>query len=266
MHLICHDLKEHGVDLVAPDAPEFSDLAREVLSHPGPFEPPPLDALGPSAVLINRSGKAIIAMIELWRYRASDGRLLLIQNRGLMSSSEVDVLAGLAPVNPTGPSCIRSGSKRIITNKGNFGDNSDVLPSSRVGLHRGPYSGLPGQIQEGKAAQIELQLDLVFFDDGLCVGPDENHRFEDLKNDLETQRATASTIVETIRKGAPRGEVFEIIRPVARATPPRGPNRIAIQSFAHQALHNLIELENADLLEWFERAAAVSADRLHRPE
>ena len=77
-----------------------------------------------------------------------------------------------------------------------------------------------GESGRKKIAGIELQLDIVFFDDGLCVGPDDLGLFECVTSDLELQRNTAQQIVEALCKGASVGQVFEILRPPARRTAP----------------------------------------------
>jgi hypothetical protein len=65
---------------------------------------------------------------------------------------------------------------------------------------------------------IELSLDVVFFEDGLCVGPDEFGLFKTVSEDVQQQRTVAQEIVELLQRGESVGRVFEILRPLARHT------------------------------------------------
>ena len=120
---------------------------------------------------------------------------------------------------------------------------------------------------------IELDLDVVIFEDGLCVGADEFGMFENITQELERQRNTAQEVVEALRSGASIGHVFEIVRPLARHVRPEtaASGRAARHSvqllsmFANMAIHHLIHASDPELLAWFERAAQPSPIQLRRP-
>jgi hypothetical protein len=133
-------------------------------------------------------------------------------------------------------------------------------------------SGRPTQAR-GECASIELQLDVAFLEDGLCVGPDEFGMFESVTGDLERQRTAALEIKQTLRDGASRGAVFEILRPLAmrgsHSTEAGGRHRTEpsplLPMFANMAIHRLVNASDAELLAWFEAIAQPTAIRLHRP-
>ena len=118
---------------------------------------------------------------------------------------------------------------------------------------------------------IELDLDVVIFEDGLCVGSDEFGLFENVVQELERQCNTAQEVVEALRSGASIGRVFEIVRPLARQIGPRTDARRARHSvqllsmFANMAIHHLVHASDPELLAWFERAAQLSPIQLRRP-
>src|SRR5439155_14008844 len=160
------------------------------------------------------------------------------------------------------------------TPDGMFGDNSDVLPPESETRGGGRFGGWGGR--RGNAGQdvegIELQLDVVFFEDGLCVGPDEEGLFAAVTADLERQRAVSAEIVEALHNGASDGEVFEILQPLARhpgrEAAIRGRNRHAshlLPMFADMAIRRLVDGSGPELLAWFEEQARESSIRLQRP-
>jgi hypothetical protein len=120
--------------------------------------------------------------------------------------------------------------------------------------------------REEEMQSIELQLDTVFFEDGLCVGPDESGLFESVTKDFAQQRDTARQVVELLRAGASPGQVFDLIRPLGRREPlgrEPGGNRLRFM-FAYAAIHQLVNNEGPQLLQWFEQWAQASPLRLHR--
>jgi len=119
---------------------------------------------------------------------------------------------------------------------------------------------------------IELDLDVVIFEDGLCVGSDEFGLFENIAQELERQRNTAQEVVDALRSGASIGQVFEIVRPLARYVGPEtaadGRARHSTQllsMFANMAIHHLVQASDPELVAWFERAAQPSPIQLRRP-
>jgi hypothetical protein len=266
-------LDEFGVPLVGPEDPDFPALVRDIQSRREPFPWWPSGDLDRAAVLLNRSGKAIIVLSYLWEYTTSQGKRTA-RSANLGSSRQLDVLIGREQPGRDPGHFILPGSKRLITERGMFGNNLDVLPPQEGphgGFIGGGGGGFPAREREEIAA-AELRLDLVIFEDGLCAGPDESELFESITEDLEQQRYAAREIVAALRDGAPEGRIFEILRPLARrhrASP--GPEWHPMPSqllhmFANMGIHQLIDATRPQLLEWFERAAEASPVRLHRPE
>jgi hypothetical protein len=103
---------------------------------------------------------------------------------------------------------------------------------------------------------------VVFFDDGLCAGPDESGLFESVREDLERQRNAAARIVEALCGGGSAGQVFEILRPLARRQGAEA--RPLLPMFANMAIHRLVNASDPEMLAWFEQAAQSSPLRLHR--
>jgi len=263
-----------GVALVTPDDSAFGGLAAEILGRPHPMGPPP-ESLQRAAVLVNRSGQAIVALAYIWRYTAADGRTTVHSHTNFGSSIQLDVLAGRAAVVRDRFSFILPGAKRLITEDGLFGDNADVLLPEEVRLGGGFGVSRAGSGRRGGAgeetAAAELQLDAVFFEDGVCAGPGELGLFESVTEDLERQRSVAGDIVEVLRSGGTAGQVFEILSPLARRPAAGAEARHQgkhtarlLPMFASMGIHQLIQAGDAEVREWFERAAQAPAARMRR--
>jgi hypothetical protein len=268
------DLAEFGLPFVTPEAPRFRELVREIQGRPSPFGPRATGDLNTAAVLLNQSGRAIVVLAYKWRFTMADGRTRTSRYSNLGSSMQMEVLAGQREVSPDQTSFILPGSTRLITQEGIFGDNSDVLPPELI-QPGGSFVGSAGRVgrESGRKeiAGIELALDVVFFDDGLCVGSDDFGLFESVTGDLTEQRSTAQEIVEALRNGASAGQVFEILRPLARHSRLEGrasrsgyPSRL-LSMFANMAINRLVNADEQEFMAWCERAAQPSSIRLHRP-
>ena len=151
----------------------------------------------------------------------------------------------------------------VFEEQGMFGNNLDVLPPEAVG-RGGGYLGASGGgsfrgANEEEIAQIELALDFAVLEDGQCVGPDEWGLFEILTQDVARQRTTAQEIVAALHNGASAGQVFEILRPLARYSPPSP----LLSMFANSAIRKLVILGEPELLRWFEQVAQSSPVPLH---
>jgi len=189
----------------------------------------------------------------------------------------MDVLAGRTHVQKDLFTFILPDSVRLITEDGMFGDNSDVLPAeaAQQGGGMAGSRGAGARSRRGGSEpimEVELQLDAVIFDDGLCVGPDESDLFDSLTQELDRQRSTAREIVDAMRQGASAGRVFEMLRPLARFNFPGSGSKRAggnhghlLHMFANQSIHHLINSNDTDLLAWFERTAQPSKFSLLRP-
>lgn len=271
------DLSDFGLPFVTPQDEEFADLVREILSRPQSFAPPAAAKIEVGAVLLNESGGAIVTLSHVWKYTTAEGQTRAHRYSNFGSSMQIDVLTGRAPITQDRASFILPGSKRLITEQGIFGDNLDVLPpepAQRAGgyMTSGGAGGMRRSDGNKQLLSIELQLDVAVFDDGLCAGPDESHFFESITGELHQRRTTSKKIVEALRAGASRGELFEILRPVAQrrsqiASPdgqPRHPVPL-LSMFSHTAIDRLLNSGEGELLTWFEEMAKDLPLKLHRP-
>jgi hypothetical protein len=154
-----------------------------------------------------------------------------------------------------------------------FGDNLDVLPPEET-RHLSGMGYVGGRLRKRAAdpiTAIELCLDFAILEDGLSVGPDESELFESLTQSLELLRSVAQEAVAALNDGATVGQVFEILRPMARDTPPPAPSARRpydvnyAHLFTHMAIRQLINASGAELLAWFERYAQPPSLRLRRP-
>jgi hypothetical protein len=266
------DLAEFGLPLVAPGALEYDALVREIQSRPEPFGSWPSGELDTAAVLLNRSGQAIVTLAYYWRYSTSAGTSYAGRYSNLASSMQTEVLSGRGHVRRDLGTFILPGSKRLITEQGMFGNNLDVLPPEEAGRGGGYVGAGGGAGEHGRTGQglpevtgIELVLDVVVLEDGAGL-------FESLSGELKQQRSAAREIVNALRSGASAGQIFEILRPLARK-PPMGAaggrgraHPVVLTMFANMSIHRLVQASDAELLQWFEEIAQSSPLRLHRPD
>jgi hypothetical protein len=266
------DLRAFGLEFVTPEAVQFSALLQEIRNRTPTIGPRSLIGTEtPAALLWNRSGKAIIALSYAWKYTRLDGGIRASRYSNLGSSMQMDVLTGRAGVSSDPFSFILPESKRLITENGMFGDNLDVLPPELAsnrggGLGWGHDRRMRRDLREDEITAIELALDVVFFEDGLCVGPDEIGLFKAVSEDIQQQRTVAQEIVEVLQRGESVGRVFEILRPLARHTRVvrEHPSRL-LSMFATTAIQHLVNSSDSELLTWFERSAQPSSISLRRP-
>jgi hypothetical protein len=257
------DLAEHGVMLVTQDDPTFDAMVREIQVLPRPFGPPVPAEPNRAAVLVNDSGKAIVVVAVVWRYTTAEGTTRTSRFANLGSSLQLDVLTGRGEVTRDVGSFILPGSKRLISEQGVFGNNLDVLPETAAPRGHGWAGSFGGGRQQREdAAAVELSLDLAVFEDCTCAGPDEAHLVESLTASLEQQRDVAQQALTALRSGASVGQIFELVRPLARHTPPHDPP--LLNMFGNMAIHQLVRADDAELLAWLEKAAQKPSRRLRR--
>ena len=137
---VYHGLAEFGLHFITPDDSAFSGLVRDIQSRPQPFGPPPASDLSAAAVLLNQSGKAIVTLSYVLKYMTAGCHTSTSHYSSLCSSAQMDFLSGRAGVTRDLFSFILPGSKRLITQEGMCGDNSDVLPPEPALQNRG-YTG-----------------------------------------------------------------------------------------------------------------------------
>jgi hypothetical protein len=187
-------LAEFGLPLIAKDNPSFNLLVSEIESHPGPGLHRPPFMLERAAVLLNNTGRAIVAMQWFWRYVEKQGEARISQFSNLGSSAQRDALAGRLKAGRDLGTYILPGSKRLITEGGIFGNNLDVLTPEELPRSQGYCGGWGGgNSRQTNDAELEneLILDLVILEDGLCVGPNELGLYEGLNEALDLQRTSA---------------------------------------------------------------------------
>jgi|SRR5579883_524470 len=250
---------EHGLPLLPSDDPGFSALVRDIQSRPEPFGHWPADDLANAAVMLNQTGRAIVALAYFWRYTVGGGQRRTSTFTNLGSSVQIDFLSGRTSVVPQDwGSFILAGSKRLITERGMYGNNLDVLPPLPKGGGGGYTGSGSGGTRWGAGTDditaVELVLDAAVLEDGVCLGLDESGLVQRVTADLQHQRATAQQVLNALRGGASSGQIFELLVPLARHSP--GEQRSAVlRMFAHTAIHHLINLPQPQLQEHFEQIA-----------
>ena len=255
-------LAEFGLPLITRGDPAFTSLTREIDEN---VKALPVSSAAPlvsdrAAVLLNNTGRAIVAIEFIWRYTTLDGNTRTSRFSNFGSSVQREVLTGRCKVGRDLGPFILPGSKRLITERGIFGNNLDVLTPEELPRGRGFYGGFGGggpENSELDISAVELVLELVILEDGLCVGPDESGLYESLKASLDVQRRAAEEALTALQAGASIGKIFEIIRPLARHQP--------LEMFGSEAVHHLINSRPEELLTFFNEAAQPPSLQLHRP-
>lgn len=268
---VYRDLAAFGLPLVTPAQPEFASLVHDIQSRPGPFGSWPIDDLSNAAVLLNETGSAILSISYSWRYTTARGGAHTSHCSDLGSSSiQLDVLSGRSEVVQDIGTFILPGSKRLITERGMFGNNLDVLgqdPRPHGGGYVRAAGGGTRNATGEKIVAGELVLELAILDDGRCVGPDESGLFESLIEDLERIRSTAEQAAKSLRDGASAGQIFEILRPLARRTPDTATQRRRssfLSMFADMGIHRLVNDDSPAVERWLETQAQPPRIRLQR--
>jgi hypothetical protein len=261
------DLPEFGLHFVPFEDARFPELANAILAQPRPFPipMPDLDDLRESAVLLNESGKAIVALSVAWTF--DEGRFGTRYASNLASNAQLDFFMGIGEVQSK-HAWILPGSKRLITEFFFFGSNIDVLgDSERTGRAGGFGFGGSGS-RKPQSEPTELILDFVIFEDGLFTGPDKQDHFGSIMEGIELQRAVAAEAEQLLRNSATEGQVFDLllpfVRPVAKFDGARPSWNLPM--FSQMAIQQLIRSDRDRLIEWFARYASKSTFSLHRPQ
>ena len=267
---IYRDLAAFGLPLVNPAQPGFASLVLDIESRPEPFGSRPIDDLSNAAVLLNETGNAILSISYSWRYTSVRGGTHSSRYCNLGTSSiQLDVLSGRSEVVQDFGTFILPGSKRLITERGMFGNNLDVLGQDQLphGAYARAVGGGTRNPTSEKIVAVELILDLAILDDGRCVGPDESGLFESLIEDLERIRSTAEQAAKALRDGASAGQIFEMLRPLARRTLDAATQRRRLPflgMFAHMGIDQLVNSDSPALASWLETQALPPRLHLHR--
>jgi len=269
--VICRDLPQFGMCFITRDDPSFHELLAGMWLDPLGTKPEELPQ--ESLIVLNQSGKAVMAMSFIWRW----------DQGGRITSDKVIGLSSLAQLqfDPGDPRKLRfhpflPGSKRVVTPNGAFGDNSDVLPPEP-----GPVGFVGGGIGAGRMRRpqperrlVELQLDSVIFAEGECAGPDDMGILANLGPAAEEQHRLASQAVTLLEQGARLGDVFELLRHTAHYPGPRSATHTPdflrlLFSFGRQAMDRLVNATDdlrEPLIEWFREQSRLPRLEFRRLE
>jgi hypothetical protein len=131
-----------------------------------------------------------------------------------------------------------------------LGNNLDVLgqdPRPHGGGYARAAGGGTRHTARDKIVAVELILDLAILDEGRCLGPDESGLFESLIEDLERIRSTAEKAAKALRDGASVGQIFEMLRPLARHTLGTATHRrraLFLGMFADMGIRQLVDRDS----------------------
>lgn len=254
MEFRCEDFPQYGVALIPPTAPEYDELVADIrqrLEHPVPGSPPPLgnrtggaqispDDRWTSAVLMNRSEKAIAEIEQVWTFRATGGRTYTYSIGGPGSPSvllpfgvrdDILKLYGYWHV-------ILPGSKRYLTPSQNLGDNSDVRPPGPDEVWKGGRIQVTGKnVPPDSLEAVTLTLDGIFFADGGFIGPNRYGLWDQVTSRAEAQMQVARIARRGHDDGLAADQIFsEIQKVIGRAgdRPPAPPPPTPVSSEAYR--------------------------------
>jgi hypothetical protein len=242
MEFLCRDLREFGVELIPPSAPEYDALLADIRWRVDD----PVDGSSPipawmrgriddedretSAILVNRSRLGIAAVQQVWSFRESDGRTHThstgtgANNPSILHPYGIPekalTLRGYWDV-------ILPGSKRYLSRNGRLlGDNSDVRPPAGdevwIGGGIGGGGG-GGRRSGGQIESVTLTLDGVFFTDGGFVGPNQARLWEQVVARAEAHEQ----LTRVAKEGRDRGDApGKILADIETFTGPAPPNRM----------------------------------------
>jgi hypothetical protein len=270
--VICRDLREFGIRFITPDDPQFGELASRIPLDP--FGRKPELPLSDAIVAINQSPKAVLAMSIIWKWADMNGHVTIQRMPGLHSLAQLDWDSGRLDPWKSWFGPFLSGSKRLVTSQGVFGDNSDVLPpESKPTGFAGSFAGLNRRSRGGpERTLVEVQLDSVIFDGGLCAGPDEMDIFNTISSVAAEQSRLTTEAIALLQNGRGVGEVFELLQAAARhpgpGFSPGMPDPLhLLSSFGRQAVDRLVHVregQTSELISWFEGQREQTKLRLHR--
>jgi hypothetical protein len=199
----CNNLSDFGLPLSTVGSEEFRRFVNAQTQSGVVLPPEPL--LGCAALLTNNSGQRVLGVTEIWKITHADGRTGTATLTPLASSLSIDPITGRETIPDWQTSrVIIPGSKRLLTVNSNYGDNSDVLGAAPVRPKNSchlSFGGLLGVEDIPDVVHIHLQLDSVFLENGLCVGPDEAGTFESLTAGLELRLRLARRVKRDLDSG-----------------------------------------------------------------
>jgi hypothetical protein len=232
MALLCHDLADHGIVLVAPHAPEYQDFLDDIEQRHQARPTENFTTANGSAILLNRANLSIIAIAYTWAFQNRHGRTIF---RHVLPGRSPSILLPFGLDDRvrkirTFWNTIFPGSKRLMTSEGGwYGDNTDVRQPEDGELWPGGFgtgvcsARMPDEPQS-------LTLDGVFFEDGGFVGPNRLGAWEHIVYAAEARLACAALAREARWQPAPANSFFDHVRELTGHTdqrpippPPSGP-------------------------------------------
>lgn len=248
MNFLCEDLPKHRLVLVPPASEDYDPLLADIqrrLADPIDGSPPLPERLRPrispedrptSAILLNRSSKAIAALQVVWRFETETGRSYR-HSEGMLSPQGLLLRFGRsddAQFKLYGYwHTILPGSKRYLGESGMVGDNTDVRPPAPDEKWRGGIiggTGRGGGNSRDPIRQVTLMLDGVFFLDGEFVGPNAERLFEQTVAEAESHLMVARIAQEGHNKGLRPGDILAEIERATGPAPERPPMDLAFRN------------------------------------
>ena len=250
MDFVCEDISQHGVVLVPVSAPEYDKLLTDIQRREANTteESPPFPAkLRPriipedrptSAILLNRSTKAIAGLQAVWRFETESGRTVR-HSRCMLSPRPLVLPFGFRQLQSQKKyeywNTIFPGSTRYIGDSGIVGDNRDVRPPTADEKRRGGVIGGVGDSGFSGLEvirQVTLALDGIFFLDGEFVGPDTEKMFESTVAEAEAHRIVARIASDGHYKGLSAADILIEIEKTTGTAPERPPLPTQLQNRA----------------------------------
>jgi hypothetical protein len=235
MEFLCEDLRQFGVELIPPSAPEYAALLADIrwrIDDPVEGSPPIPERMRgriddedreTSAILVNRGKLGIAAIQQIWYFRESGGRAYTHSTGPGANNPSILHPYGIPEkaLKRRGYwDVILPGSKRYLSRNGRLlGDNSDVRPPAEDELWTGGMGGGGGRWggSGGQVESVTLTLDGVFFTDGGFIGPNQGKLWEQVVARAEAHEQ----LMRIAREGRNRGAAtLEILANIAAVTGP----------------------------------------------
>jgi hypothetical protein len=247
VNFLCEDLPKQGLVLVPPTSGDYDTLLADIerrMANPIDGSPPYPEQLRPriypedrptSAILLNRSSKAIAALHVVWRFETETGRSYR-HSQGMLSAEGLLLRFGRPDSHLKLHGywhTILPGSKRYLGRSGMAGDNTDVRPPAPDEEWRGGMMGATGRgggSRDELLRQVTLALDGVFFLDGEFVGPNIDRLFERTVAEAEAHRVVGRIARAGHEQGRSPAEIRAEIERVTGPAPDRPPMDLAFRN------------------------------------
>ncbi len=140
-----------------------------------------------AAILLNQSQKTAVVFAYCWKYTDLRGSTHKSTYTSFGTSDQMNFLLG-GPVALTSRAGMLHPSARILVAQDVAWNSANDANDFAIGHSAG---GSARHKSRGSPAKIDLCLDLVVLEDGICFGPNELELFELFRQDLDRQRCTA---------------------------------------------------------------------------